>query len=131
MALRYGNYLGLISATISSLVYVYVYYLLGKDLYIFLIDFSYYKFLLMFYLSAVILGRFKENYEFQLKNMNLEFDLLKKSYADLQESYEKSVFIREQMKRQIIGAQYSIISLFEAASSLVKLNPEEVYTETY
>lgn len=130
MALRYGNYLGLISATISSLVYVYVYYLLGKDLYIFLIDFSYYKFLLMFYLSAVILGRFKDNYEFRLKNMDLEFDLLKKSYDELHELYEKCTFIREQMKKQIIGAQYSIISLFEAASSLVKLNPEEVYTET-
>lgn len=129
MALRYGNYIGLESAFIASVNYIYSYYLLGKDLYLFIIDFNYYKFLLMFFLSAVVFGRFKDNFEFRLNNLRLKYEQLKKSYDELKSAYDKMKFIKEELRKQIVGAEYSIVSLYEIASSLETLDPEEIYTE--
>jgi len=52
MAYRYGVHLGVLSATMATMVYVYVYLDLGHDIVVFFYDFKYYKFLLMFYISS-------------------------------------------------------------------------------
>lgn len=129
MALRYGNYIGLTSAFIASVNYVYSYYLLGRDLYLFIIDFNYYKFLLMFFLSAVVFGRFKDNFEFRLNNLRMKYEELKKNYDELKSGYDKMKFIKEELRKQIVGVEYSIVSLYEIASSLETLDSEEIYTE--
>ncbi|WFD11122.1 GAF domain-containing protein [Tepidibacter hydrothermalis] len=129
MALRYGNYLGVLSAIIASITFIYSYWLLGRDLFLFFIDYSYYKFLLMFFLSAIIFGRFKDNYDFNISNLKLEYDSLSEKYDNLMNGYEKLRFIKEELRKQIVGAEYSIVSLYEIASTLETLDSEEIYTE--
>lgn len=128
-ALRYGNYIGLISAFMSSITYIIGYLALGRDLYLLIVDFDYYKFILMFFLAAIIFGRFKDNYDFKIKNKNMEYDLLKKDNEDLKSEYEKLKFIKEELRKQIVGAEYSITSLYEIASTLETLDSEDIYTE--
>lgn len=123
MAMKYGNYLGLLSATISTIIFIYSYSLLGKDLYLFFTDFAHYKFLLMFYLSAIVLGKFKDDKEKQRK-----YKTLKEKYEKLQKNHEKTKLIKEELQEQIVGAEESILSLYEIASSLESLDAEEIYT---
>lgn len=129
MALRYGNYLGILSAVIAGITFVYAYYLLGRDLVLFALDWEHYKFLLMFFLSAVILGtqRDKLNYSITLLREKLKVAQVEKENAVVAE--EKYRFISEQLKKQIFSAEESILSLYEMASALENVNPEEVYTE--
>lgn len=129
MSMRYGNYLGILSATICSITFISSYYLLGKDLYLFFTDFSHYKFLLMFYLAAILLGRFKDNYDYKLQDKEEKYKDLKGRFDKLEQNYEKTKFIKEKLKEQIIGTEESILSLYEIASSLETLDPEEIYTE--
>lgn len=129
MSLRYGNYLGVLSATIASITFIYSYWILGRDLFLFFIDYSYYKFLLMFFLSAIVFGRFKDNYDLSISNSKLEYDILSEKYENLMKGYEKLRFIKEELRKQIVGAEYSIVSLYEIASSLETLDSEEIYTE--
>lgn len=128
-ALRYGNYIGIFSALIASITYMICYHLLGRDFFLFLVDFHYYKFLLMFFLAAIVFGRFKDNYDFKMKNRDLEYELLQKNNEALLSEYEKLTFIKEELRKQIIGAEYSITSLYEIASSLETLDSEDIYTE--
>ncbi|MEA3423388.1 MAG: hypothetical protein U9Q80_06320 [Bacillota bacterium] len=129
ISLRYGNYIGVFSALLAILAYMYAYHSIGRDLYLFVIDFSYYKFLLMFFLSAVIFGRFKDDYDFKANNKKLEYDNLLASYDELLDGYEKLKFIKEELRKRVVGAEYSIVSLYEIASSLETHNSEEIYTE--
>ncbi len=129
ISLRYGNYIGMFSALLAILAYMYAYHSVGRDLYLFAIDFSYYKFLLMFFLSAVIFGRFKDDYDFKANNKKLEYDNLLASYDELHDGYEKLKFIKEELAKRVVGAEYSIVSLYEIASSLETHNSEEIYTE--
>ncbi|SHG94331.1 GAF domain-containing protein [Tepidibacter thalassicus] len=129
MALIYGNYLGIMSALIASVTFIYAYYLLGRDLYLFFIDYSYYKFLLMFFICAFVFGKFKDNCDFKVDNLKLKNEILRKNYEDLKEGYEKLRFIKEELRKQIVGAEYSIVSLYEIASKLETLDSEEIYTE--
>lgn len=130
MALRYGNYLGVISAAIATATFVYAYYLLGRDLILFVIDFSYYKFILMFFLTAFILGQFRDRSDSKIHDLTTELDHVKENYDELLETEKKSRIISEELKKQVIGAEKSILSLYEIATSLETTSPEAVYTET-
>lgn len=129
ISLRYGNYLGLFSAIVASLFYMYAYHSVGRDMYLFIIDFSQYKFLLMFFLSSVIFGRFKDTHDFKLRNAELEHEALLEDYTDLQSGYEKLKFIKEELRKRLVGSEHSIVSLYDIASTLETLDSEEIYTE--
>ena len=130
IALRYGNYLGVISASITSAIFVYMYGFLGRDMYLFFVDFANYKFLIMFFLTAVVLGRFKDNYTYNMEMNSEKYRLLNEKHKDLEQLYDKNRFINKELKKQIVDSENSIISLYEIASSLDSLDPEEIYTQT-
>lgn len=129
MSLKYGNYLGILNASLASVVFIYAYFLLGKDLIIFFAEWSYYKFLLMFFLTAVILGSFKDKSDDIIKNLREELFQAQDDLAILKELEKKSQIINAELRKQIVGAEDSILSLYEVASALETLNSEELYTE--
>lgn len=129
ISLRYGNYLGIFSALAASAAYMLSYHQLGRDLYLFLIDFSQYKHLLMFGLAAVIFGRFKDNHDFKLFTAQRRYENLLEMYNELQDGYEKLKFIKEELRKRVLGSEQSIVSLYEIAASLETLDSEEIYTE--
>lgn len=128
-ALRYGLLYAVLSATCASLVYLFFYYYLGRDLFIFFIDFHYYKFPLIFYFTAIIFGRFKDQYEnekMMMKNQILELEHNAKRLKEENDNYE---FMYKELKMQIIGAEHSLLSLYDIAKSLQTLEPEDVFTK--
>ena len=129
MSLWYGNFLGLLSAGISSVTFMIAYFVAGKDFYFLFTDFANYKFFLMFFLAAVVLGRFRDNYESKILTLKTEKQNLDEDYAKLCDIHEKTKFIKDELKRQIIGAEESILSLYEIAISLESVKPEEIYSE--
>lgn len=130
MALRYGGYASLLSACLASAVFYYAYAASGKDLLLFFIEFDYYKFPLMFFVTSVVLGRFKDNYEFEMNVRQKKISALDDAGQKLEDELKKALFIKDELKKQIVGAEYSIVSLYEIAASLDTLYPEGVYTET-
>jgi len=129
VALRYGNYLGLVGAAIASATFMYAYYLLGRDLIVFFLEWSHYKFLLMFFLTAVLLGSAKDRSDIALGKLREELAQTKEELAGLSENEKKSHLIASELKKQIVGAEDSILSLYEVATSLDTVHSEEVYTE--
>ncbi|MBS3872386.1 MAG: hypothetical protein KGZ92_01910 [Firmicutes bacterium] len=129
MSLRYGNYLGILSAVFASATFVYAYHLLGRDLVLFVLEWSHYKFILMFFLAAVILGSSKDRADFMIDRLQDELFETKNALTDLSEAERKSQFVAAELKKQIIGAEDSILSLYEVATALDSLHSERVYTE--
>ena len=129
ITLRYGRWPGLMSAFISSISYTYIYLLADKSFYLLFTEFSNYKFFLMFFLTAVILGRFKDNYQIKINNLEEEKEKLIEDNKELNNNLEEVTFIKDEIKKQIVGAEHSILSLYEMAQSLESLEPESLYTE--
>lgn len=130
MGLRYGNYMGMVAASLSTGAYVWVYHMeVGHYLSLFQ-DISYYKFILAIYWAGIILGIFKDNYSALNEKLNNRIFQLERALEKLGRRHAASVAVNEDLKKQIIGAEFSILSLYEIASKLDSLNPEAVYTET-
>lgn len=130
IGLRYGNYMGIIGATVCSLYYGFVYQDQVGELVTLLGEIQYYKYILAIYWSAVILGIFKDNYEVVTQRLNNRIILLETGLERLGRKYEESLAVNNDLKKQIIGAEHSILSLYEIASNLDSLDPEAVYTDT-
>jgi len=128
MAYRYGVHLGVLSATMATIIYVYIYSNLGHDLVVFFYDFKYYKFILMFYILSFILGRIKDNQNEKIKDLNQEISLIHKNYKSLYDNNTKLVYLNNRMKGQIIKSEESIIALHGIANTLDILDVEEVLT---
>lgn len=130
VSLRHGFIVSIFAALTSSFVYILAYLHQGLDPVLFFQTFSYYKFPIMFFIGGYLLGRTHDKNRrtmMQLKDIN---DELLTSYNELEEDHRRSLFIIDELKEQIVGAEYSIFSLYEIASSLQTTNPEKVYTES-
>ncbi len=130
MGLRYGKKLGMISACISVGFFIYVFAQLNENIFVLVEYFENYKYPLLFLWSALILGTFKDNYTNNLKNKTDEIQLLKESYEQLEKDYYVNEKVQKELKKQIIGSEESIISLYDIASKLETFDTEELYTET-
>lgn len=129
MAIVYGNYAGLLCATFSGALFVVAYLLLGKDPYLFISEFVHYKFLLMFYLTAAILGYYSDHKRHVEEDLEEENKRIRGDLTKLSEDYKKMSFIKNELKKQIIGSEQSILALYEISTSLESLETESIYTE--
>lgn len=130
IGIRYGNYVGIMGAIVCTLFYGMVYQDQFGEILPILGDITYYKYILSIFWAAVILGIFKDNYEVVTQRLNNRIILLETSLEKLGRKYEESLAVNKDLKKQIIGAEHSILSLYEIASNLDSLDPESVYTET-
>lgn len=130
MGMRYGNYPALISATISSLFYMDAFLKLDGSFSELFRYFANYKYILLFFWSALIFGTFKDNHDTAVARLNEEHELLRKKNKQLKESFMLTKKVEEELKKQIIGSEESILHLYEIASRLETLDSEQVYTET-
>ncbi|MCK4261059.1 MAG: GAF domain-containing protein, partial [Halanaerobiales bacterium] len=130
MGLRYGNYLGLISAVISSAFYIKVFLEIYDDLILLLSYLTHYKYILLFFWAAMIFGVFKDNHKTNMEKISEENQLIKDNYNQLSKTYKLTRKIQEELKKQIINSEESILYLYEIATRLETLESEEIYTET-
>lgn len=130
MGMRYGNHLGIVSAGISSVFYTGVFLDLYGDISFLFESFRNYKYILLFFWSAVIFGVFKDNHTAAIDKISLEKEVLDNNYKQLIKTHKLTQKIQQELKKQIIGSEESILQLYEIASRLETLDSEEVYTET-
>jgi len=128
MSYRYGIHLGVLSATMATFVYMYMYSNLGNDLVVFFYDFKFYKFILMFYVLSFVLGRIKDNNVEKIRDLNETIALTHKNYKSLSDNNSKLIYLNNRMKSQIIKSEESIIALHGIANTLDILDLEEVLT---
>jgi len=128
-ALRYGNYLGLVSATFASIVFLYANYVLGRDLVLFFTSWEHYKFLLMFFLTAVVLGTVRDYGDQRVAELETQLSDVQDERNALLEAQQKANIINRELKRQIIGTEDSILSLYNLSLALESLRPETLYSE--
>lgn len=130
MGLRYGMRLGTISSLISCIFFVYVFYSLYNDFELFINSFSYYKYPLLCLWVSFIFGAFKDNYTRKQKEANDEIEILSKENYALEKDFETLDKVQQELKKQIIGADDSIISLYDIATKLETFDSEDIFTET-
>lgn len=131
MALRYGIYLGFVSALVTTLGYIYVYSALGNDMVLFLLKFQYYKFFLMFLFIAMFLGRFQTNYKTREEDLKREMYNLKSLLESAEKTNSELLNINLSLKNQIIQSKGSILSFQNVKKNLFeKTNIEAVYEDS-
>lgn len=130
MGLRYGKKIGLISALITSYVYINVFLSLGNELSQFFEYFYNFKNPLFFLWMSLILGTFRDNNFFKLEKANEKYNVLKDDYDKLKKDYYIIDKVQKELKHQIIGSNESIISLYDIATKLETFEIEDIFTET-
>ena len=126
---RYGLKIAFISAFLSTIFYIKAFSDLHNSLALLLIYFENYKYILLYFWSAVIFGSLKDNHGAKIEQLTGHIYMLEKKYRDLEKSYNVSVRIQNEMKKQIINSEESILHLYEIAEKLNTLEVEEIYTE--
>lgn len=130
MGIRYGNYLGLVSAIISSAFYMKVFIDIHGDFLLLVSYFRNYKYILLFFWSAMIFGVFKDNHDRNIEKLVEENKTSTNNYKQLNKTYKLTCKVHEELKKQVINSEESILYLYEIASRLETLEQEEIYTET-
>ena len=129
MALKYGVYISLQTVIIASLFYILAYYQLGNDLVVFFLDFSYYKFILLFFFIALSLGRFSDNLRKKIDDLKDENKILEEKNQNQREKNLELVNINERLKSRIVGSKESILTLHQITSSILTKNVEKIFTQ--
>lgn len=127
--MRYGLKTAFLSAFLSTLFYLKAFSDLHNGFALLLMYFENYKYILLFFWSALILGSLKDNHGAKIEQLTGHIYLLEKQYKDLEKSYNVSVRIQNEMKKQIINSEESMLHLYEIAGKLNTLEVEEIYTE--
>jgi K+-sensing histidine kinase KdpD len=130
MGLRYGKKLGAVTSLITCAFFVYVFVSLGNSLSSFFEYFSNFKNPLIFLWVALILGTFRDNHYHKLKNAEDENQELREEYRKLEKDFRVIDKVQKELKKQIIGSDESIISLYDIASKLETFEIEDIFTET-
>lgn len=129
MGLRYGKKLGLLSAVITSYIYILVFVSLNYELSFFFQYFSNFKNPLICLWIALILGIFRDNHLYNTAKLKDENKTLKEEYLKLEKDFHVIDRVQKELKNQIIGSNESIISLYDIASKLETFEIEDIFTE--
>lgn len=129
-SIRYGNYLGVFFALVSSIFYGVVFYKINGELVSLFINLKNYKFVLIIFWSGMIFGTLKDNYKANIEKLTNKNRLLLDNYKKLNSTHRLTQEVLDELKKQIINSEESILQLYEIASSLETFNSEEIYTET-
>ncbi|MGL4252549.1 MAG: GAF domain-containing protein [Fusobacteriaceae bacterium] len=128
ISLKYGVFSGLVGAALSLIFYVLAYIRGGNDPVIFLSTFSYYKFILIFFFIALILGRFSDRKRETIEDLKSDKDILKRKYEEKRVIAEELSELNERLKHRIIESKESILTLHQMTSNLMESSVEEIFT---
>ncbi len=129
MSLKYGVYISLQTVIIASLFYILAYYQLGNDLVVFFLDFSYYKFILLFFYITLSLVSFSDNIKKKIDDLKDENKILEEKNKNQREKNLELVNINERLKSRIVGSKESILTLHQITSSILTKNVEKIFTQ--
>jgi hypothetical protein len=129
ISLKYGTYMSGFVVSFSIFYYILSYIGLGRDMIIFFSSFEYYKFILMFFFTALLLGKLRDNTDEKIMHLEKEVSKTKEDYDKQKENNIKLTTINSRLKKRIVSSRESIITLNQIRSSFENMSVEEIYTE--
>ncbi len=129
ISLKYGTYMSGFVVSFSIIYYILSYIGLGRDMIIFFSSFEYYKFILMFFFTALFLGKLRDTTDERIMHLEKEVAKTTEDYDKQKENNVKLATINSRLKKRIVSSRESIITLNQIRSSFDNMNVEEIYTE--
>lgn len=129
ISLKYGTYMSGFVVSFSIFYYILSYIGLGRDMIIFFSSFEYYKFILMFFFTALFLGKLRDTTDERIMHLEKEVSKTKEDYDKQKENNVKLATINSRLKKRIVSSRESIITLNQIRSSFDNMSVEEIYTE--
>lgn len=129
MALKYGVYTSLQTVLIASMFYILAYCRLGNDIIVFFLDYQCYKFILIFFFVALVLGKYSDKYHKKINELKEEQEKTSKKFEVQRKKNIELVDINERLKTRIINSKESILTLHKITSSIFHMKVEEIFTQ--
>ncbi|ADO83032.1 hypothetical protein [Ilyobacter polytropus] len=129
ISLKYGTYMSGFVVSFSIIYYILAYIGLGRDMIIFFSSFEYYKFILMFFFTALFLGKLRDTTDQKIMHLEGEVSKTREDYEKQKENNVKLITINSRLKKRIISSRESIVTLNQIKSSFANMNVEQIYTE--
>ncbi|WP_281835981.1 hypothetical protein [Propionigenium maris] len=130
ISMRYGTYLSTFGVIFATFFYFLAYLNVERDPIIFFASFEYSKFILMFFFTALFIGKLRDSTDEKIIHMENEISRLKKGFTRQKRNNIKLTFTNSRLKNQIINSKESILTLHHLTSSLDKMGVEEIFTKT-
>lgn len=130
ISMRYGTYLSTYGVLFATFFYFLAYLNVERDPIIFFASFEYSKFILMFFFTALFVGKLRDITDEKIIHMENEISRLKKGFRRQKRNNIKLTFTNSRLKNQIINSKESILTLHHLTSSLDEMGVEEIFTET-
>ncbi|WP_319202644.1 hypothetical protein [uncultured Ilyobacter sp.] len=129
ISLKYGTYMSGFVVSFSIIYYILSYVGLGRDMIIFFSSFEYYKFILMFFFTALFLGKLRDTTDERILHLEEEVTRAREDYEKQKENNVKLITVNSRLKKRIISSRESIVTLNQIKSSFENMNVEQIYTE--
>ncbi|WP_321328751.1 hypothetical protein [uncultured Ilyobacter sp.] len=129
ISLKYGTYMSGFVVSFSIIFYILSYVGLGRDMIIFFSSFEYYKFILMFFFTALFLGKLRDTTDERILHLEEEVTRAREDYEKQKENNVKLITVNSRLKKRIISSRESIVTLNQIKSSFENMNVEQIYTE--
>ncbi len=130
ISMRYGTYLSTFGVLFATFFYFLAYLNVERDPIIFFASFEYSKFILMFFFTALFIGKLRDTTDEKVIHMENEISRLKKGFTRQKRNNIKLTFTNSRLKNQIINSKESILTLHHLTSSLDEMGVEEIFTKT-
>jgi len=130
ISMRYGTYLSTYGVLFATFFYFLAYLNVERDPIIFFASFEYSKFILMFFFTALFIGKLRDITDEKVIHMENEITRLKKGFRRQKRNNIKLTFTNSRLKNQIINSKESILTLHHLTSSLDEMGVEEIFTKT-
>jgi len=130
ISIRYGTYLSTFGVLFATFFYFLAYLNVERDPIIFFASFEYSKFILMFFFTALMIGKLRDITDEKVIHLENEVSRLKKGFTRQKRNNIKLTFTNSRLKNQIINSKESILTLHHLTSSLDEMGVEEIFTET-
>lgn len=130
ISMRYGTYLSTFGVIFATFFYFLAYLNVERDPIIFFASFEYSKFILMFFFTALFIGKLRDSTDEKIIHMEDEISRLKKGFTRQKRNNIKLTFTNSRLKNQIINSRESILTLHHLTSSLDEMGVEEIFTKT-
>ena len=129
IALRYGVYSGIVAASVALIAYFVAYVKIGNDPVIFFYSIEYYKYIMIFFFTGLVLGKINDRNKQKIDELKVENQDINHAYRQQSEKNKKLIQVNENLEYQIVNSKESIITLHHILNSMKNQDIESIYKE--
>ncbi|XMB87189.1 hypothetical protein RJG79_05150 [Mycoplasmatota bacterium WC44] len=129
LAMRNGNVVSVMIATLVSFIYISFYFLEYHTFVGFITDYNNAINISFTYLAAIIFGIGYERYMDKINSLSSDLEIKDDDLKDLKEEHLNIKKLYNDLKIQIVNSDNSILNLYEIAKKFSSFDKEELFTE--